>query len=808
MPTLGAAAPRTRPEARTEVHTETPFVTVVMPVRNEARHLAASLGAVLAQDWPAERFEILVVDGRSTDGTAALARDIAAHAAAHVQVRVLDNPAHHAAAALNIGLRAARGDVIVRVDGHAEIAPDFVRRSVAALLSSGADAAGGPIVTRAPDDAGPTARALAVAMSTAFGAGNAAFRTGAGDPPNDARDVDTVAFAAYRRAALERLGGFDERFPRNQDDELHLRLVRAGGRIRLDPSIRTTYRCRRTLRAAARQYFGYGFHKARLLRLHGRLPSARGLAPLALVVGLLALAVLALALRDARWFAAAALPYLAASVIASGVAAARTGWAHLPFLPAAYAALHLGYGAGFLCGIPSALLTRNSHVMHSMHEGPGDAWLIADRAHRLRALLAHEGIATLGAGPHLDAGCGRGTSIATLRALGAAGLIFGVDRETARFGASDARDDRAALQASATPTVRATPRALSVGGLRPQCDTRTGTPLLAAADLASLPFRDGAFTSVLLATAATSIADSETRRRAAREVVRVLRPGAALLWYDLRLPGGSVAPVGARALRRLFPGCRVALHSAGLVPPLARAVAHVSPRLCDLLALLPPLRSHLVAVVRRTEDLPPAFFARGDAARRALDLALAAPLALAAAPLVAVLALCVRLDSRGPALHRARRVGRGGYLFTMPKLRTMRIDAVGPALTSAGDPRITRVGAFLRRTHLDELPQLWSVLRGDLALVGPRPETPEFVDLGDPRWQRVLAARPGITGPSQLAIGPREARRLRGADAASVYRAHVLPRKLRVDMSYLARRSAVSDLGWIARTALRVVRPR
>ena len=174
------------------------------------------------------------------------------------------------------------------------------------------------------------------------------------------------------------------------------------------------------------------------------------------------------------------------------------------------------------------------------------------------------------------------------------------------------------------------------------------------------------------------------------------------------------------------------------------------------------------------------------------------------APVVLVIAIAVRIDSRGPVLFAARRVGERGHAFTAWKFRTMRVASDRASrISGPADPRITRVGAALRRTRLDELPQLWNVARGDMRLVGPRPEDPAFVDPADPRWAPILALRPGITGLAQLAFHD-EAAALDPADPERSYRETVLPRKLAVDAAYAARRSARLDVR-IGVATLRVV---
>jgi len=187
-----------------------------------------------------------------------------------------------------------------------------------------------------------------------------------------------------------------------------------------------------------------------------------------------------------------------------------------------------------------------------------------------------------------------------------------------------------------------------------------------------------------------------------------------------------------------------------------------------------------------------------------------------AGPLILALGAAVRLTSAGPAFHRATRVGPNGT-FTLHKLRTMRVGAAasGPGVTAAGDTRITRLGRVLRRTKLDELPQLWDVVRGEMALVGPRPEDPRYVDPADPLHRTVFAALPGITGPTALAYrdeeailaaAAREVARAHGrsfatgADLDRAYREVLLPAKLAMDAEYLATRSMRGDLALMGRT--------
>ncbi len=191
--------------------------------------------------------------------------------------------------------------------------------------------------------------------------------------------------------------------------------------------------------------------------------------------------------------------------------------------------------------------------------------------------------------------------------------------------------------------------------------------------------------------------------------------------------------------------------------------------------------------------------------KRLLDIAASALGLLLLAPLLLLAALWIRLDSPGPALFRQTRVGRFGVPFTIHKFRTMRVEP-GAAITVGADPRITRPGQVLRRTKLDELPQLWDVLRGAMSLVGPRPELPRYVALYPAEMrERVLAVRPGITDPASLAFS-HEADLLAAApDPEREYREVILPAKLRLSADYAASASLGADLRLILKTLRRVV---
>jgi lipopolysaccharide/colanic/teichoic acid biosynthesis glycosyltransferase len=192
--------------------------------------------------------------------------------------------------------------------------------------------------------------------------------------------------------------------------------------------------------------------------------------------------------------------------------------------------------------------------------------------------------------------------------------------------------------------------------------------------------------------------------------------------------------------------------------------------------------------------------------KRGFDFAVALAALVLTSPIVAVAVLAVKLESPGPAFYNGPRVGKGGREFRIHKLRSMRAGG-GPGVTAADDHRITRVGRFLRRSKIDELPQLLNVVKGEMSLVGPRPEDPRYVEHYSPEQRRLLTVRPGITGPASLAYIDEEDR-LRGGSAEERYVESVMPEKLRLELAYLDRATVATDCEILVKTAGAIVRRR
>lgn len=319
---------------------ESPFVSVVMPIRNEASFIARSLAAVLSQDYPEDRIEIIVADGMSTDATREIVRSLQPQ---HPNLVLIENPGKIVSSGLNAAIAKGRGEIFVRVDGHCEISKDYVTRCVEHLLIDGVQGVGGPL-----DTVGETSlsRAIALAMSSPFGVGGSAFRT-----VDRTMLTDTVPFPAYTRVIIDHAGPFDEELVRNQDDEYNCRLRKIGGKILLAADVRSRYYSRASFWSLWQQYFQYGYWKVRVMQKHPRQMRLRHFVPAIFVTTMIGM-LFALFSVACYYFCLFIVGLYALSNAAGSLWAARkSGWRYLPFLPVAFTTLHMSYGFGFLVGL-------------------------------------------------------------------------------------------------------------------------------------------------------------------------------------------------------------------------------------------------------------------------------------------------------------------------------------------------------------------------------------------------------------------------------------------------------------------------
>jgi hypothetical protein len=339
-----------------------PPVSVVMPVRNEERHLAESVRHVLGQDYPGE-FELVLAVGPSADRTERIAAELAA---AEPRLTVVPNPTGQIPAALNAAVGAARHGVIARVDGHALLPPGYLTRAVETLAQTGAADVGGVM---AADGQTPFQQAVAWAMTSKAGVGSASFHTGGGAGP-----ALSVYLGVYQRAAIEQAGGWDEGMLRAEDWELNHRIRARGGTVWFTPDLRVTYRPRASVRTLASQYFHYGRWRRVIVREHPETASFRYLAPpgaaalvaVGLGAGIIGLiSVAAGAPNGLQWLTVGfAIPVIyAAGITAVGALLSRNIPAKVRLrIPLALGAMHMAWGTGFLTSPRKLHRQPDTHV--------------------------------------------------------------------------------------------------------------------------------------------------------------------------------------------------------------------------------------------------------------------------------------------------------------------------------------------------------------------------------------------------------------------------------------------------------------
>jgi len=321
----------------------TPLVTIIVPCRNEENTIRLLLEAILKQTYPKDRMEVVVADGMSTDRTRERISDFKRDHS-DLLIAIIDNPKQTIPSGLNLAIRASKGEIIVRLDAHSAPDPDYVARCEDALKKGLGDSVGGVWDIR-PGGAGWMAKSIAKAASHPLGVGDAQYRFA-----DSAQEVDTVPFGAFYKDLIDRIGGFNENLLTNEDYEFNVRLRQSGGRIWLDPAIRSSYFSRSNLTGLARQYWRYGYWKAKMLRQYPTSIRWRQVLPPLFVVSLVILPILWSQIGLAGWIFVIE---LASYLLILSLAGFQSSWKNkdaslILGVPLAISTMHLAWGSAFI----------------------------------------------------------------------------------------------------------------------------------------------------------------------------------------------------------------------------------------------------------------------------------------------------------------------------------------------------------------------------------------------------------------------------------------------------------------------------
>lgn len=322
------------------------MLSVICPIYNEEKYIGKCIDSIIAQDYPKEDLEVIFADGMSVDRTRGI---VAEYTVRYPWIRLIDNPERIVSPALNKAIEASHGDIIMRLDAHAEYPTNYFSTLVKALGELDADNVGAVCVTLPTNDT-PTAKAIAAVLSSRFGMGNSAFRVGA----KTVCRVDTVPFGCWPRSVFDRIGLFDTDLIRNQDDEFNGRLTKAGGKIYLIPHVEVKYFARDKISKAARMFYQYGLFKPLVNRKLGSPATLRQFIPLLLVVGLIAGAVISVSWHNFFWIYLVGIVFYYILALAASISYGQ-GLSRILIQTWTYSVVHVSYGWGYLVGLVKLL---------------------------------------------------------------------------------------------------------------------------------------------------------------------------------------------------------------------------------------------------------------------------------------------------------------------------------------------------------------------------------------------------------------------------------------------------------------------
>lgn len=329
------------------------MISVICPIYNEEKYIAKCIDSILAQDYPKDNLEVIFVDGMSTDKTREI---LASYTEKYPFIKLFDNPARIVPPAMNIGIRRALGEIIIRLDAHAIYPANYFSELTKYLVELDADNVGG-ICRTLPVNDSVKCRSIASVLSSRFGMGNSYFRIGS----DSIKQVDTVPFGCFRRKLFDRIGYFDEELVRNQDDEFNGRIVKNGGKIYLIPSIVIDYYARDTLAKVYRMFYQYGLFKPLVNKKLGSPATIRQFVPLCFTLGLI--------LGPLTFFISPVFAWIYSLVLLcyAGLAAffslkSATCFSQWLLQIWVYFVVHFAYGWGYINGVINLILKRNKVV--------------------------------------------------------------------------------------------------------------------------------------------------------------------------------------------------------------------------------------------------------------------------------------------------------------------------------------------------------------------------------------------------------------------------------------------------------------
>lgn len=335
------------------------FITVICPIYNESGYIIKCIESIIAQDYPIDLMEILFVDGMSIDNTREIVKGFTER---FTFIKLLDNPDKIVSNALNIGIKAAVGDIIIRIDAHCEYPTNYFSTLVDNLNKLNADNVGGVIHTK-PANSSAIAKAISIALRHPFGVGNSFFRIGS----KKIKEVDTVPFGCFRRTLFDRIGFFDTELVRNQDDEFNGRIIKNGGKIYLIPKIEIFYYARKSLSKISQMFYQYGLYKPLVGMKLGAAATLRQFIPLLFVFGIILSVLISLIFNPEAYITISIISlYCLLSFVFSTIESIRQrSLINLLLLPIVFFVIHISYGWGYLIGIFQFFILGKKSILSS-----------------------------------------------------------------------------------------------------------------------------------------------------------------------------------------------------------------------------------------------------------------------------------------------------------------------------------------------------------------------------------------------------------------------------------------------------------